>query len=240
MATLSVRVFAHQTGQTGTAGAPLSVRRIAKALLEPGPVSLRHMMQFPSAPRQLLPTGQPATLLNVTLSWQDAAAGTYRAATAFIVSSSDLEIDTPVTIPAPANLYQVPGVLDYSREYIWAVSAMNEAGESGSASASFAALAPTPEHLVPATGTVDVQVNPTLSWIDPGVALGSPATSFQVTITSLYDIRKQTYVVGTTSIAIPETLLFASVYEWSVAGAYGKSPFYGLLSSATFTTIASG
>jgi hypothetical protein len=242
MTQLSLRDFAQQTGKLPPPPGTLSLRNLARSLSEPNPISLRHFMQFPRVPDNLLPNGQPPTLLNVVLSWNDPGAGTYREAASFSISSPDLGIVTTVIVRSPDHSYQIPGVLEYNKVYNWSVAALNDAGESSPANATFEAFIPSPKNLEPATGTNDVQVNPTLSWIDPGAALGSPATSFQLVITSTYDARAPfTFMTGATNFAVPITLLYSSVYNWSVAGAYYKSANpYTFTTSASFTTIASG
>lgn len=217
MTDYSLRYYANAVGISGM----ISARAVAAAQGLTGQVSLRAMMTLPRAPVQMAPQGGGNAIRDPVLQWRDPGVPNYNQGTKYAVTFPP---SFQSEIAAPATSVVVSQVLYFGASYGWTVQAINEHGSSPLSSATFSTQGPpAPTNLSP-SNEVNVIVPATLTWIDVGAQLGSPALQFQLQIyqgTLEAPLGSpQPFVTQQSNFTVPLLLIAGQTYTWSVTAQY--------------------
>jgi hypothetical protein len=206
---------------------PVSVRDVAAKLGFAPPIPLRGVMTVPRPPQLISPIGigdgSGSPIQQVSLTWRDPGIANYNQAATFnvILFPGDPR-GTPIPqIISPATSYLIPYNLFYDFTYAWSVQGVNDHGASAMSSINFnTRLGPPPTRLEP-NNREDVAIPVSLTWIDPGAKIGSPALEFEIEITGLFtDSSTKTFKTQQTNFTVPQELFPANRYHWKVRGHY--------------------
>ena len=187
------------------------------------------MMTLPRAPVQMAPQGGGNAIRDPVLQWRDPGVPNYNQATKYAVTFPP---SFQSEVAAPATSVIVSQVLYFGASYRWTVQAINEHGSSPVSSATFSTQGPpAPTNLSP-NNAVNVIIPATLTWIDVGAQLGSPALQFQLQIyqgiLEAPSGSPQPFVTQQSNFTVPLGLTPGQTYTWSVTAQY---PPLGSLSS---------
>jgi hypothetical protein len=195
--------------------------------------SMRKFLTTVMAPVIEAPSGSQVSPAGVVIRWSDPGAGLCNAATRFTVSLNPDQGQTLAPVVPPNDSTTVGYALYYQRQYTVVVESYNAAGGMSAQGSFSTASQPAPTQLSPSGG--GVSLNPTLTWVDPGVV---PAAEFEVTIFDLtHKLGPVHGTVTTTSWAVPYQLVTGTEYQWSVRAKYPGNTAFGNVSTATFGTF---
>jgi hypothetical protein len=241
MKTYSFKFFATAVGAHGT----VSARTVAAGLGYTGTISLLSVMTLPRPPVLVSPLGTAGgggiPIQNVQLSWRDPGIPNYNQATKCHVTLSPGNFVSDVV--SPSTNVAVNKVLFFGTNYDWTAQAFNDYGASAVSSANFRTLDPLPPTNLSPKGEINVLVPLTLTWIDSGAQMGSPALQFEIQLSGTFGsgtTSPQRFVVQQANFTVPIALLPAHPYSWQVRSQYppaGSQSGLSIPTSAQFQTI---